>query len=187
MFEGYEDPVLQMYSTFENEEEEEQEDFWMEEKSTPAPAKIPMDKFGWFYKVGAFRNLRVGWWFCRGTGHRGPTGIYGCTQGRETWSVWVRLSPGTRTTKLRRLKASGADNGQDTHVGREIVNEPWSFGNFSSLSQRDSSPNWQPFCCNLDLARKQVSQSKPNFTILTNEARQCTQCRKLGQYSTGVY
>lgn len=54
MFEGYEDPVLQMYSTFENEEEEEQEDFWMEEKSTPAPAKIPMDKFGWFYKVGAF-------------------------------------------------------------------------------------------------------------------------------------
>ena len=56
MFEGYEDPVLQMYSSFEFDEEEEEDAFWMEdeEESTPSPPKIPMDKFGWFYKVSAF-------------------------------------------------------------------------------------------------------------------------------------
>ena len=54
MFEGYEDPVLQMYSSFEFDEEEEEDAFWMEdeeEESTPTPPRIPMDKFGWFYKV----------------------------------------------------------------------------------------------------------------------------------------
>ena len=157
MFEGYEDPVLQMYSSLESDEEEEQDAFWMEgEESTPAPPKIPMDRFGWFYKVGAFRKMRAGWWFCRGTGQHGPTGICGCTRGRATWSVWVKSSPGTRTTKLRHFKASR----RETHVGREIINEPWSIGNFSSSRQRDGSPNWQPvffpFCCSLDLTWKKL-------------------------------
>ena len=62
MFEGYEDPVLQMYSSFESEDEEDEDAFWMEdEESTPAPPKIPMDRFGWFYKVGAFPKMRDGW------------------------------------------------------------------------------------------------------------------------------
>jgi len=50
MFEGYEDPVLQIYSSFEFDEEEDQDAFFEEEETTPAPPKIPMDKFGWFYK-----------------------------------------------------------------------------------------------------------------------------------------
>ena len=54
MFEGYEDPVLQIYSSFEFDEEEDQDAFFEEEETTPAPPKIPMDKFGWFYKVDLF-------------------------------------------------------------------------------------------------------------------------------------
>ena len=54
MFEGYEDPVLQIYSSFEFDEEEDEDAFFEEEETTPAPPKIPMDKFGWFYKVGCF-------------------------------------------------------------------------------------------------------------------------------------
>ena len=131
MFEGYEDPVLQIYSSFGSDEEEEMDSFFMDgEETTPAPPKIPMDKFGWFYKVGGFQNLDDS--CCRETGRHGQTGIYGCTPGRATWSGWARLSPGTKTIKLMHLKASLADIVQGTHVGREIINEPWSIGNLPS-------------------------------------------------------
>jgi len=51
MFEGYDDPVLQIYSSFDSEEEDELDSFFDDEEgTTPVPAKIPMDKFGWFYK-----------------------------------------------------------------------------------------------------------------------------------------
>ena len=59
MFDGYEDPVLQIYSSFEFDEEDEQDSFFDDDQTTPGPPKIPMDKFGWFYKVGdlEFSNL----------------------------------------------------------------------------------------------------------------------------------
>ena len=62
MFEGYEDPVLQIYSSFEFDEEEDEDAFFEEEETTPAPPKIPMDKFGWFYKVGLLSKAEFGEW-----------------------------------------------------------------------------------------------------------------------------
>lgn len=52
LFDGYEDPVLQIASL--NEEEEDEFDMFGEEEeiNEPEPFAIPMDKFGWFYKVG---------------------------------------------------------------------------------------------------------------------------------------
>ena len=82
MFEGYEDPVLQIYSSFGSDEEDEMDSFFEDEETTPAPPKIPMDKFGWFYKVGGFQKLDDG--CCRGTGQLGQTGICGCTPARAT-------------------------------------------------------------------------------------------------------
>ena len=59
MFEGYDDPVLQIYSSFDSEEEDELDSFFDDEEgTTPVPAKIPMDKFGWFYKVGRSAKTR---------------------------------------------------------------------------------------------------------------------------------
>ena len=107
MFEGYEDPVLQIYSSFEFDEEEDQDAFFEEEETTPAPPKIPMDKFGWFYKVGCFskdKSWRI--CVCRGTGQHGQTGTCGCTPARETWRGWDRLSPGTKTIKLMHLEVA---------------------------------------------------------------------------------
>lgn len=51
LFDGYEDPVLQIASL--NEEEEDEFDMFGEEEeiNEPEPFTIPMDKFGWFYKV----------------------------------------------------------------------------------------------------------------------------------------
>ena len=108
MFEGYEDPVLQIYSSFEFDEEEDQDAFFEEEETTPAPPKIPMDKFGWFYKVGLFQKIRAGELFCRGTGQHGRTGTFGCTPARETWRGWDRLSPGTKTIKLMHLEVANS-------------------------------------------------------------------------------
>jgi len=50
LFDGYEDPVLQIASL--NEEEEDEFDMFGEEEeiNEPEPFTIPMDKFGWFYK-----------------------------------------------------------------------------------------------------------------------------------------
>ena len=39
LFDGYEDTVMEIGSSFDDYEEEDEED------------KVPMDKFGWFYKV----------------------------------------------------------------------------------------------------------------------------------------
>ena len=59
MFEGYDDPVLQIYSSFDSEEEDELDSFFDDEEgTTPVPAKIPMDKFGWFYKAGRSAKTR---------------------------------------------------------------------------------------------------------------------------------
>ena len=71
--------------------------------------------------------------------------------------------------------------GRETHVGREIVNEPWSIGNFSSSIQRDGSPNWQPvffsFLLQLGPNLEKASQSQPSLlkvvqnlkVLLTNQ------------------
>ena len=42
LFDGYEDTVMEIGSSFDDYEEEEDEE-----------DKVPMDKFGWFYKVCA--------------------------------------------------------------------------------------------------------------------------------------
>ena len=56
MFDGYEDPVMQMGAMVEEESE----------------SKVAMDKFGWFYKVGRaaveWKPVRL-----RGTGRPGQT------------------------------------------------------------------------------------------------------------------
>ena len=69
LFDGYEDPVLQIASF--NEEEEDEFDMFgeEEEKNEPEPFAIPMDKFGWFYKVGHMAHPMS----CRGTGPHGRT------------------------------------------------------------------------------------------------------------------
>ena len=50
LFDGYEDPVMDIGSSLEDNEEDyfEYED---EEETEEDPNKVPMDKFGWFYKV----------------------------------------------------------------------------------------------------------------------------------------
>ena len=61
LFDGYEDEVMKMAESFENVVNEVEDDFEFEfdneeedatnQEQTQEGGKVPMDKFGWFYKV----------------------------------------------------------------------------------------------------------------------------------------
>ena len=45
LFDGYEDPVMDIGSSMDNEDE------YFEDEEEKDANKVPMDKFGWFYQV----------------------------------------------------------------------------------------------------------------------------------------
>ena len=73
LFDGYEDPILEIGASFDDEER-----------------TLPIDKFGWFYKVKhlsleVYTSVTSNNNF-RGTGPAGLTGLCGCTPARATWT-----------------------------------------------------------------------------------------------------
>ena len=51
LFDGYEDTVMEIGSSLGGDEFEEYYDEMDEVKNAEEVNKVPMDKFGWFYKV----------------------------------------------------------------------------------------------------------------------------------------
>ena len=51
LFDGYEDTVMEIGSSLAGDEFEEYDDEMDEVENAEEVNKVPMDKFGWFYKV----------------------------------------------------------------------------------------------------------------------------------------
>ena len=56
LFDGYEDTVMDIGSSLDSEDDYFEEEDEVEEGD---PNKVPMDKFGWFYKVGSKSRKQV--------------------------------------------------------------------------------------------------------------------------------
>ena len=86
LFDGYDDPILEIGASFDDEER-----------------TLPIDKFGWFYKVCKNISFTIHIFFTqpmmrRGTGPAGLTALSGCTRARGTWTDWATSSHGTAGT-----------------------------------------------------------------------------------------
>ena len=83
MFDGYDDPILEIGASFDEEQK-----------------TMPTDKFAWFYKVSCSNMTRVE--LSPGprsvTARAGRTGSCGCTRARATSRGWATSSPGTVTS-----------------------------------------------------------------------------------------